>query len=90
MVSASLWFANAPGLPLGQPSYTTASSNEAEFIKQVRASLKEDASEPPVEHQVRLEAASKREDVSEPSAEPRWFLQNASLGKGYLSLQMSL
>ena len=44
MVSGSLWFANAPGLPLGQPSYTTTSAkeaavNEAEFIKQVKASL---------------------------------------------------
>jgi len=67
MASASLWFANAPDLPLGQPTYSMASAketvvNEVDFIKRVKASLKEDVSEPPVER--------------------RWYLQNASLSKG--------
>ena len=67
MVSASLWYANAPGLPLGQPTHSMASAkeavvNEATFIKRVRTLLKEDVSEPP--------------------AERRWYLQDASLNKG--------
>ena len=54
MVSTSLWYANAPGSPLGQPTYATASAkeagiNEADFIKQIKASLNKGNPRPPVD-----------------------------------------
>ena len=53
-----LWFATAPELSLGQPSLVTPPSGSTEaidttFIKQIKASLNEGVSEPPVEGQVR-------------------------------------
>ena len=58
MISTLLWYANAPGFSLGQPSVVlvqpkVAETNDLTFIKQMKASLNEGVSEPPVEGQVR-------------------------------------
>ena len=86
MVSGSLWFANAPGLTFGQPTFSIASAKEAvveaDFIKQVKASLREDASELSMKDRARPTSASLSKETAEPSAEQRWFLQNASLSNG--------
>ena len=63
VISTVFWFATAPDVSLNQPSYAPTPSSEvatkeATFIKQMKASLSEDASEPPVEDRARPMNAS--------------------------------
>ena len=88
VISASLWYANAPDLSLGQPTYATASAKEAvvtdkAFIKQVRASLKEDVSEPLVEQRWSLQNASMSKGVPRTHLESRGLLVKAAYGGSY-------
>ena len=58
VTSVVAWFASTPGLSINQFSYASAPSkeiaiNDTTFIKQMKASLNEGVSEPPVEGQVR-------------------------------------
>ena len=58
VTSAVAWFASTPGLSINQFSYAPTPSeeiaiNDTTFIKQMKASLNEGVSEPPVEGQVR-------------------------------------
>ena len=51
VISTVLWFATEPGLSLNQPSYTSTPSsevsiNDTTFIKPLKVSPNEDASEP--------------------------------------------
>jgi ribosomal protein S19E (S16A) len=55
---------------------------EADFIKQVKASLRKDASELSMEDRARSTSVSRSKETAEPSPEQRWFLQAASLSKG--------
>ncbi len=54
VISTVAWFATEPDLSLNQPFFAATpsrevASKEATYIKQMQASLNEDASEPPVE-----------------------------------------
>jgi hypothetical protein len=80
MISTLLWYANAPGFSLGQPSVAlvqpkVAETNDTTFIKQMKASLRKDVPEVPAESKVPAEIntwlikASLGEKVSEPPLE---------------------
>jgi hypothetical protein len=56
--------------------------NEANFIKRVKASLKENASEPSMEDRTRPTSASLSKEAAELPVNQRWFIQNASLSQG--------
>ena len=63
VTSTVAWFASTPDLALNQPSHAPTPSrevaiNDAAFIKQVKASLSENVSEPPVEDRARPMNAS--------------------------------
>ena len=80
MISTLLWYANAPGFSLGQPSVALlqlkeAETNDTTFIKQIKASLSEDVPEVLAENKVPAKSdtwfikASLGENVSEPPVE---------------------
>jgi hypothetical protein len=83
-----LWFATAPELSLGQPSFVTLPSGSAEanditFIRQMKASLKGDAAEPLVEEKARLVKAPMSKDGSEKFVRNRGSLLKASFVNSY-------
>jgi hypothetical protein len=83
-----LWFATAPDFSLGQPSLVTLPSGSAEaidtpFIRQMKASLKEDAAWAPVEDKTRLVKAPKSKGVSVEPVRNRGLLHKASFVNSY-------
>jgi len=88
VLSTLIWFANAPDFSLGQPSFSMAPSkevviNDATFIKQVKASLKQVAVAPPVKQQWLLHNASLSKVAPRQPEEARGLLVNASYGSSY-------
>jgi hypothetical protein len=88
VLSTMLWFANAPDFSLGQPSFSIAPSkevviNDATFIKQMKASLKQEAVTPPVKQRWVLQNASLNKGAPRQPEEARGLLVNASYVSSY-------
>ena len=84
VLSIFVWFANAPDLSLGQPSLSITPAkevalNDANFIKLVKAALREDVA-PPVKQQWSLRNASLSKGAPQRPEKSRGLLMNASYG----------
>ena len=84
VLSIFVWFANAPDLSLGQPSLSITPAKEvalddANFIKLVKAALREDVA-PPVKQQWVLHNTSPSKGAPQRPEKSRGLLVNASYG----------
>ena len=84
VLSIFVWFANAPDLSLGQPSLSITPAKEvalddANFIKLVKAALREDVV-PPVKQQWVLHNTSPSKGAPQRPEKSRGLLMNASYG----------